>query len=108
MGDPIFEVLWKRVTDAWDDDATHGAFLRHAQESRQLAEAATRYSGMRGDRERGPSAQKRLDAVAILAMTTLEASRSEPRRGLPPWLAWLAFVTFGGAALYVLERVLGM
>ena len=108
MGDPIFEALWKRVTDAWDDDAAHGAFLRHSQDTGQLAEAASRYAGMKGDRDRGAVAKKRLEAVSILALGALEASRTEPSRGAPAWLVWLTFVTFGGAAIYLVTRLLSI
>ncbi len=76
MSDPAFEALWKHVLDHWDDDRAHGAFLELCQRNGMLAEAAARYRGMTGDRERSESAKKRLNAVALLAMATLEASRT--------------------------------
>ena len=77
MADAVLEALWKKVLDNWDDDAAHGAFLEHCQSSQQLVEAAVRYRGMKGDRERGELAEKRLKGVAILAMASLESMRSE-------------------------------
>ena len=77
--DTALESLWKNVLDHWDEDKAHAAFLEHCNQTGQLAQAAARYRGMTGDRDRGPSAQKRLQAVAVLAMTTLEASRTPPR-----------------------------
>jgi hypothetical protein len=74
--DPAFEALWKCVVDDWDDDATHGAFLEHCQHADLLHEAAVRYRGMTGDRERGQSAEKRLQGVALLAMARLESTRT--------------------------------
>ena len=80
MTDPALEALWKRVVDDWDNDAAHGAFLEHCQTTDQLLEAAVRYRGMAGDRVRGPSAQKRLGAVATLSIARLETMRTpEPR-----------------------------
>ena len=71
MSDAALEALWKNVVDRWDDEHTHGAFLEHCQNTDQLVEAAVRYRGMAGDRERGDAAQKRLQGVAILAMAKL-------------------------------------
>jgi hypothetical protein len=76
MSDAAFEALWKHVLDHWDEDKAHSAFLEHCRNAGQLAEAASRYRGMTGDRERGPSAQKRLQGVLVLAMAALELTRS--------------------------------
>lgn len=76
--DPALEALWKQVLDAWEDDATHNAFLEYCRARDQLVEAAVRYRGMAGDHSRAVIAEKKLKAVALLAMTKLEVSRSEP------------------------------
>jgi hypothetical protein len=76
--DASLEALWKNALDRWDDDHAHAAFLEHCQRTGQLAEAAARYRGMTGDRSRGPSAEKRLQGVATLALLSLEASRTPP------------------------------
>ena len=76
--DPALEALWKNVLERWEHDAAHHAFLDHCQRHEALDEAAVRYRGMKGDRDRGPSAEKRLGAVLILAMSKLEVSRTEP------------------------------
>jgi len=73
--DPTLEALWKNVLDRWETDAAHHAFLNHCQASEALDEAAMRYRGMKGDHERGPSADKRLSAVLMLAMSKLEVTR---------------------------------
>jgi hypothetical protein len=83
MSDAAFEALWKNVLDHWDEDRAHGAFLEHSQRSDQLAEAAARYRGMKGDRDRSAMAQKQLAGLAIVALAKLEATRSQaptPRR----------------------------
>jgi hypothetical protein len=80
MTDPNLERLWKRVLDDWDNEACHGAFLEHCQTTDQLLEAAVRYRGMAGDRDRGEIAQKRLGGVTLLAMAKLESTRTTPRQ----------------------------
>lgn len=80
--DRNLEILWKHVLDHWDDEAAHRAFLEHCRHNDELVEAAVRYRGMKGDRERGPLADKKLGAIAMLAMTKLEVHRTKehPRR----------------------------
>src|SRR5262245_20622297 len=107
MADPLLEALWKNVVDDWDNDAAHGQFLQHCQSTEQLAEAALRYAGMRGDRDRGPAAKKRLDAVSLLATSSLLAARSERSPGLPKWFTVAVLVIFSALGGYVLLRALG-
>jgi hypothetical protein len=76
----VLETLWKNVLDRWDDDKAHAAFLEYCRLENQLAEAAARYRGMTGDRERGPSAKKRLQGVQIVALAALESTRTSAPR----------------------------
>jgi hypothetical protein len=80
----VFEALWKSVLDHWQDERAHSAFLEYCQSSEKLAEAAARYRGMKGDRERSAVAEKRLAGIAIVALAQLHASRSKaaPVRGI--------------------------
>ena len=107
VSDAALEALWKRVCDEWDDDAVHGAFLQHCQQADQLVEAAVRYQGMAGDREKGPTAEKRLRAVATLALAKLETQRAAPvaegsRVGSLVLIAF--FIAATGALMYTLYR----
>jgi hypothetical protein len=77
--DPALEALWKHALDHWDNDAAHRAFLDHCQERGVLDEAAVRYRGMKGDRDKGPVAEQRLKTILILAMSKLEVQRAEPK-----------------------------
>lgn len=70
------EALWKNVLDHWDEDKAHSAFLEHCREHGTLAEAAARYRGMSGDRDRGPEAEKQLKAILVMALAALETSRT--------------------------------
>jgi hypothetical protein len=78
MVDPAFEALWKSVLDRWEDERAHGAFLEYCQTTDQLAEAASRYRGMKGDRDRSAVAEKRLAGIAIVALAKLHATRTPP------------------------------
>src|ERR1700744_408216 len=106
MADAAFEALWKNVLDHWDDDRAHGAFLEHCQVSDQLAEAAARYRGMKGDRERGSSAEKKLAGVAIVALAKLEATRTRPHPSRARTGTLLAAAIFGLATALLLAYVL--
>jgi hypothetical protein len=104
MADAAFETLWKHVLDHWDEDKAHGAFLEHCRSAGQLAEAAARYRGMTGDRERGSVAQKRLQGVLVLAMAALESTRT-PRpeaKTSPTSLLLIAFFVAATLGLLVL------
>lgn len=103
LADTLFEALWKKVVDDWENDAAHGTFLQHCQDNGQLAEAAARYRGMSGDSERGPSAEKRLQAVAMLAIANLESQRSSTARRPPVGAVVMAvfFVLSAGLLLYL-------
>lgn len=78
--DPTLEVLWKRVLDDWEDEATHSAFVDYCQRTGRLVDAAVRYRGMCGDRSRAPASEKKLKAIALLAMAELEVVRQDERR----------------------------
>jgi hypothetical protein len=98
--DPVLEALWKNVLDRWDNDAAHHAFLNHCQQHEALDDAATRYRGMKGDRERGPIAEKRLKAVLMLAMSKLESTRSDRADSSPMGkLLLISFFLSGSLAL---------
>ena len=102
MTDQVLEALWKNVLDRWDDDAPHGAFIDHCQQSDQLVEAAVRYRGMAGDRERGEQAQKRLKAIAVLALARLESLRTREKREPSRIGAYLLIAVFVAASIGLL------
>ena len=104
--DPSLDALWKHVLDHWDDDAAHRAFLDYCQNQEALAEAAVRYRGMKGDRDRGAVAEKRLTAVAMLAMSKLEVTRAEPKAASSALTKLLLIVFFMAGSLLVLAYLL--
>lgn len=78
------DALWKRVCADFESDKAHQAFLNHCREADALAEAARLYRDHKhtlnedqvGERE---AVDKRLAAIAILAMSQLDERRSQPR-----------------------------
>jgi hypothetical protein len=104
--DPALEALWKNALDNWDNDAAHHAFLDFCQSHAALDEAAVRYRGMKGDRDRGPGAEKRLTAVLMLAMSKLELSRSEPKAASSALIKLVLILFFLVGSLVVLTYLL--
>jgi hypothetical protein len=92
--DPALEALWKRVVDAWEDEAAHAAFLEHCRRAERLVEAAVRYRGMVGDHARSAVAKKKLDQVLILAMTELDLSRQKERKPAASHAASYTLIAF--------------
>jgi len=105
-GDPTSAALWTQVLEHWDDEKAHGVFLRHCRETEQLGLAAARYAEARTDENRRALAQKKLEAVTILATSFLLATQTERRRGLPRWINLLVVAAFVALAGYALVRAL--
>jgi hypothetical protein len=109
LSDPALEALWKNALDHWDEDKAHIAFIDACRDSGKLAEAASRYRGMSGDRDRGPEAERRLKGVLAIAMAQLEVARSpEPvskrRAGTLTVLVLLVAGTIGLLAYLTVVR----
>jgi len=106
MVDAAFETLWKGVLDRWQDDRAHGAFLEYCQATDQLAEAAARYRGMKGDRDRSAVAEKRLAGIAIVALAKLHATRSPVASSARSISNLILAACFGLAAVGLLAYLL--
>ena len=102
MIDHVLEALWKNVVDRWDDDAAHSAFIDHCRQSDQLVEAAVRYRGMAGDRERAMLAQKKLNGIAVLALARLESLRTREKREPTRTTAYVLIAVFIAASVGLL------
>lgn len=86
--DAIFEALWKRALEAWDDDRPHAALLEHALKSEKLPDLAGRYRALKDDPEKGTRAQKKIDGI-VVAATQMMMSTKTPPRTKTPW-QWTA------------------
>ena len=94
MSDAPLETLWKHVTSHWDDEKAHHAFLEHCRANDRLVEAAVRYRGMKGDHTRGALAEKKLAAIAALALMRLETERSPTRTKRSNFFSYLLIAMF--------------
>jgi hypothetical protein len=105
MQDETLDILWTNVVNHWDDDAAHKAFLAYCQTSERLGEAAGRYAALKDDAAKGPAARKRLEAVALLATASLQASREPIQSVRQRWLWAVTVLVFGTMAAYAVVRV---
>ena len=94
--DALFEALWTKVVESWDDDKPHQAILQHALSTQNLPELAGRYRKLKDDPEKGPRAQKKIDGIVVAATQMLMATKTPPRTKTP--LSW----TLSAAMLFAL------
>jgi hypothetical protein len=101
--DPVLDALWKRVTEAWEDDRTHAAALDHALRAQQLPELSGRYRALVDDPEKGAAARKRLDAIVVAATQRLMSMPGKVPLSITLsavgvcalLLSWLAYAMWG-------------
>ena len=100
----ILEALWSKVLEDFSSDKAHQAFLTHCKEADMLPEAAKRYrehkNTLNEDQEdERESVAKRLNAVALLAMSQLDDRRTArpPTRGRQLVVALAALIAIGSA-----------
>jgi hypothetical protein len=87
--DAVFQLLWKRVIEAWDDDKPHQLALSYAIEHEMLPEIAGRYRKLMDDPEKAARAKKKIDGIVVAATQMLMATKTPPREKVP-W-QWTAF-----------------
>jgi hypothetical protein len=105
--DALFEALWKRVLESWDDDKPHVAILEHAVRNERMPELAGRYRAQKEVPGREERAKKKLDGIIVAATQMLMATKTD-RSEKAPWqltaavgvicvlvLVWVAFKVFG-------------
>lgn len=91
--DVVFQALWARVLEAWDDDKPHGLALSYAIEHQMLPEIAGRYRKLLDDPEKGARAKKKIDGIVIAATQLLMSTKTAPREKVPwTWTASVAIV----------------
>ncbi len=82
--DPLFEALWAKVIEAWDDDKTHASVLEYALTAEKLPDLAGRYRHLKDhDPEKRDKAQKRLDAIVLAATQLMMSMRTPPNTKIP-------------------------
>ncbi len=94
--DAVAEALWDKARADFSADEAQRAFIEHCRICARLPEAARRYGE---EKERADPAavehiQKRLAAIAIIAMSEIDAGKTvpEPPRTSPALFAFAALV----------------
>ena len=90
--DVVFETLWTRVLEAWDEDKPHQAILEYALRSERLPDLAGRYRVLKEDPEKGERAKQRIDALVNAATQMMLSMKTPPRVKPPISLTLTAFV----------------
>jgi hypothetical protein len=88
--DAVFNALWARVLESWDDDKPHQLALSYAIEHEMLPEIAGRYRKLIDDPDKGVRAKKKIDGI-VIAATQLMLATKTPAREKVPW-TWTASV----------------
>ena len=88
--DVVFQALWARVLEAWDEDKPHQLALTYAIEHEMLPEIAGRYRKLLDDPDKGERAKKKINGIVIAATQLLMATKTPPREKVP-W-TWTASV----------------
>lgn len=104
--DPLFETLWRRVVEAWDDDRTHKALLEYAVRAEQLAEAAGRYRAMQDDPSKRDRAKRQMDTIVATATQMMLAMKTPPPPGSPRVLSWVVGAVSAAVILWVAHVIL--
>lgn len=104
--DPIFEALWERTEQAWDDEKCHAACLEHALREKMLPELAGRYRAVRDDPKYAEVAQKRIDAILNAATQMLFTMKTPRPTKTPGWMWWSALLTCAVMLMYLAYAVL--
>lgn len=94
--DAMFEALWSKAVEDWDNDKPHAALLSHALDKQMLPELAGRYRKLQEDPEKGARAKKKIDGIVVAATQMLMATKTPPPTKTP--LSW----TLSAAALLAL------
>jgi hypothetical protein len=99
--DAIFEALWARTVEAWDEDKPHDAVLDYALKNEKLPDLSGRYRALVSDPEKGARAQKKIDRIIVTATQMLFATKTPPRTKTPWQWSAAALLTFALVAAYL-------
>jgi hypothetical protein len=92
--DIVFDTLWGRVLEAWDDDKPHHAALDYALKTQRLPNLAGKYRALVDDPEKGARAQKKIDGIVVAATQMMMATKTPPRTKTPwQWTLSVAIIS---------------
>jgi hypothetical protein len=100
MADDALEALWEAARADWAADAPNRAFIEYCRARGELPEAAKRYREAKDAGAGTEAIQKRLAAIALIAMNDIDTRKSEApsKRPHPVLVVFAAGIL--GVALY--------
>ena len=92
--DAVFEALWAKTVESWDDDKPHQAILSHAIDKQLLPVLAGRYRKIKDEgSDKSARAEKKINGIVIAATQMMLATKTPAREKLPwQWTASAAFM----------------
>ena len=96
--DVLFEALWSKAVEDWDNDKPHQALLQHAIDKQMMPELAGRYRKLQDDPEKGTRAKKKIDGI-VIAATQLMLATKTPAPTKTPWSWTISAVMLFGLVL---------
>ena len=73
------ETLWQHVSENWEENAAHSAFISACSENKRLPFAAEQYRSAKEDPARQAVAEAQLQAIVAVAMASIDAQRGTPK-----------------------------
>ena len=104
--DAMFEALWSKATEDWDNDKPHQALLAHALDKQMLPELAGRYRKLQDDPEKGARAKKKIDGIVIAATQMLMATKTPPPTKTPWSWTVSAVLLFGVVIAFLFYKLI--
>lgn len=106
--DALFEALWAKASEDWDNDKPHQALLQHALDNQMLPTLAGRYRKMQDDPDKGARAKKKIDGIVVAATQMMLATKTPPPTKTPWSWTVSAVLLFGLViALIIYKLILG-
>ncbi len=91
--DAVFDALWQRCLDAWDDDKPHTLILDLALKNQKLPDLAGRYRKIKEtDPDKAARAETKINGIVVAATQMLMAQKTPARTKTP--LSWTLSVAF--------------
>ncbi|MBK8170009.1 MAG: hypothetical protein IPK60_06660 [Sandaracinaceae bacterium] len=91
FADPV-DAAWRAVLGRWDDADAHRRFIHVCMDLGRIADAARRYREIaNSEQNRKIDAEKRIQAIVVLATEQLALRTREPRQNSRGLVLWVGF-----------------
>jgi hypothetical protein len=104
--DALFEALWSKAMEDWDNDKPHQALLSHALDKQMLPELAGRYRKLQDDPDKGARAKKKIDGIVVAATQMMMATKTPPPTKTPWSWTFSAVLLFGIVIAFLFYKLI--